>query len=484
MEKLVPLGLLVGGEWVDARTSAGRDTIEVLDPGTGMQIAEVPEAGVEDVDAAVASARAAWPKWRDLAGTERGVLLSRLADLVEAHADDIALVETLDNGKPLSAARGHDVVNAVATLRHFARLAAMDLHQTVDAVIPRRNSPRVRVDRVPLGVVAGLIPWNAPFMAAVWKLAPAVAFGNTVVLKPAEETPLGTLLLAKLVGEAGFPPGVVSVLPGRGATTGALLARHPGVDKISFTGSTEVGHKILAESAVDFRRVGLELGGKSATLLFADAVEANAKRAATTALWAVFANSGQVCSAASRLLVERPVYQQVVEVLVGMAGSIPLGHGLDDGVQLGPLISEQQRGRVHAFVSDPASPQPVVGGQPLDRPGFFYPPTIVEVSDRDVRIWNEEVFGPVLCMTPFDDPIEAVAIANNSQYGLSAGLITADEERAGNLAARLEVGTVWVNTHNQYDPAVPWGGMKHSGIGRELGSALSAYTEEKVTWFA
>lgn len=481
----VPSGLFIGGQW--SRDVSGRATraISVIDPGTGSPMGELTDAAEADVDAAVDAAAAAWTRWRTMPAEDRAALLALLADLVERDSELIAMIDSVDNGKPYVAAAGHDVPNAVATLRYYARAAASVPARTAEPVFATRGTRSVRVSRVPLGVVASIIPWNAPFMMAVWKLAPALAFGNTVVLKPAEDTSLSALYLGKLVQEAGFPAGVVNVITGRGATTGAALVRHPGVRKISFTGSTEVGREILAQSAVDFRRVGLELGGKSATILFADAARVDLKRAVTTAVWAMFVNAGQVCSAGSRLLIEASVHDEVLAALVGAVERIRIGYGMEKTTQLGPLVSQAQRDRVHGHVLAPTVGELMTGGKPLDRDGFFYPPTVVSGVGRDDALWTEEVFGPVLSVAAFDDADHAVALANDSQYGLAAGLITTDDELAARVASRLEVGTVWVNTHNVYDPAVPWGGMKQSGIGREIGSsAIGAYTEEQVLWLA
>jgi phenylacetaldehyde dehydrogenase len=479
----IPSGLLIGGDWHG--DEPGRMALDVLDPGTGAQIGELAEATQADVDAAVAAAGAAWKRWRGTSGRERAALLSRLADLVERDGELIATIDSLDNGKPYSAAVGHDVPNAVATLRYYARAAALAWTETLVPVFATKGAPRVHVSRVPLGVVASIIPWNAPFMMAVWKLAPALAFGNTVVLKPAEDTSLSALYLGMLVQEAGFPAGTVNIITGRGPTTGAALVRHPGVRKVSFTGSTEVGREVLTQSARDFRRVGLELGGKSATIMFADAAQADLKRAVTTAVWAMFVNAGQVCSAGSRLLVESSVYDEVLAALTVAVQRIRIGYGMEKSTQLGPVVSESQRNRVHGFVSAPTAGEVVTGGAPLDREGFFYAPTVVSGVARGDALWTEEVFGPVLSVAAFGDADHAVELANDSRYGLAAGLITTDDELAKRVAPRLEVGTVWVNAHNVYDPAVPWGGMKESGIGREIGSsAVSAYTEEQVLWLA
>jgi acyl-CoA reductase-like NAD-dependent aldehyde dehydrogenase len=479
----LPSGFFIGGDW--QHDAPGRAAIDVIDPGTGARIGEVAEAAQADVDAAVDAAAAAWQRWRGTPGRDRAVLLSRLADLVERDGELIATIDSLDNGKPYAAAAGHDVPNAVATLRYYARAAALASAQSLVPVFAVRGAPRVQVSRVPLGVVASIIPWNAPFMMAVWKLAPALAFGNTLVLKPAEETSLSALYLGKLVEEVGFPAGTVNIVTGRGPTTGAALVRHPGVRKVSFTGSTEVGREILAQSAHDFRRVGLELGGKSATILFADAARADLKRAVTAAVWAMFVNAGQVCSAGSRLLVESTVYGEVTAALTAAVERIRIGYGMEKSTQLGPVVSEAQRERVHSFVSAPTAGEVLTGGAPVDRDGFFYPPTVVSGVARGDALWTEEVFGPVLSVAAFEDVDHAVELANDSRYGLAAGLITADDELAERVAPRLEVGTVWVNAHNVYDPAVPWGGMKESGIGREIGnSAVSAYTEEQVLWLA
>jgi acyl-CoA reductase-like NAD-dependent aldehyde dehydrogenase len=479
----IPSGLFIGGRW--HRGAPGRTAIGVIDPGTGLRIGDVAEAGQSDVDAAVDAAGVAGRRWRGIPAEDRAVLLDRLADVVERDGEFIAMIDSIDNGKPYAAAVGHDIPNAVATLRYYAQAAVSVRAQPVEPVFATRGAPVVRVSRVPLGVVASVIPWNAPFMMAVWKLAPALAFGNTIVLKPAEETSLSALYLGRLVEEVGFPAGVVNIVTGQGPTTGAALVRHPGVRKVSFTGSTEVGREILAQSAHDFRRVGLELGGKSATILFADAARADLKRAVTTAVWAMFVNAGQVCSAGSRLLVESSVYDEVLSALTGAVERIRVGYGMEKSTQLGPVVSGTQRDRVHSFAVAPTAGQVVTGGRPLDRDGFFYPPTVVSGVARDDVLWTEEVFGPVLSMAPFEDVDHAVELANDSRYGLAAGLITTDDKLAEAVAPRLDVGTVWVNTHNAYDPAVPWGGMKHSGIGREIGnSAVNAYTEEQVLWLA
>jgi acyl-CoA reductase-like NAD-dependent aldehyde dehydrogenase len=478
----IPSGFFIGGDW--HHDVPGRAAVDVIDPGTGARIGEIAEAAQADVDAAV-DAAAAWQCWRGTASRDRAAFPSRLADLVERDGELIAAIDSLDNGKPYAAAVGHDIPNAVATLRCYAREAALASAQAVVPVFATRGAPKVRVSRVPLGVVASIIPWNAPLMMAVWKLAPALAFGNTVVLKPAEDTSLSALYLGKLVQEVGFPAGTVNIVTGRGPTTGAALVRHPWVRKVSFTGSTEVGREILSQSAHDFRRVGLELGGKSATLLFADAARADLKRAVTAAVWAMFVNAGQVCSAGSRLLVESSVYDEVLAGLAVAVQRIRIGYGMEKSTQLGPVVSEAQRKRVHGFVSAPTAGEVVTGGAPLDRDGFFYPPTVVSGVARGDALWSEEVFGPVLSVVAFADVDHAVQLANDSRYGLAAGLITTDEELAERVAPRLEVGTVWVNAHNVFDPAVPWGGMKESGIGREIGnSAVSAYTGEQVLWLA
>jgi phenylacetaldehyde dehydrogenase len=479
----VPSGLFIGGDWHRGRP--GRAGISAVDPGTGAVIGEVAEAGQADIDAAVAAAAAARTRWRATSAADRAALLSRLADLVERDRELLAVIDCVENGKPYAAAAGHDIPNAVATLRYYAQAAVSLTARTAEPVFATKGTRAVRVSRVPLGVFASIIPWNAPFMMAVWKLAPALAFGNTVVLKPAEDTSLSALYLGKLVQEAGFPAGVVNVITGRGATTGAALVRHPGVRKISFTGSTEVGREILAQSAVDFRRVGLELGGKSATILFADAAKADLKRAVSTAVWAMFVNAGQVCSAGSRLLIEASAYNEVLAALVSAVQRIRVGYGMEKSTQLGPVISQAQRDRVHGYVLAPTSGELLTGGQPLDGEGFFYPPTVVSGVAPGDALWTEEVFGPVLSVAAFDDADQAVELANDSRYGLAAGVVTTDDELAARVASRLEVGTVWVNTHNVYDPAVPWGGMKQSGIGREIGgSAVNADTEEQVLWLA
>jgi acyl-CoA reductase-like NAD-dependent aldehyde dehydrogenase len=485
VDERIPSGLFIGGEWRCDVSTAAAPAIAVVDPGTGAQVGTLVEAGNAEVGAAVDAASSAWHHWRSTEAADRAVLLGRLADLVEQNREFIAAIDSLDNGKPYAAALGHDVPNAVATLRYYAKCAASVQAESVQPVFATRGAPRVVVSRAPLGVVAGLIPWNAPFMMAVWKLAPALAFGNTVVLKPAEDTSLSALYLGTLVQQAGFPAGVVNIVTGRGHTTGAALVRHAGVNKISFTGSTEVGREILVQSAGDFRRVALELGGKSASILFADAARADLKRAVTTAVWAMFVNAGQVCSAGSRLLVERSVYDEVLAALTTAVERIRIGYGMDSSTQLGPLVSEKQRGRVHSFVAAPTAGELVTGGGPLDGDGFFYAPTVFSGVARVDTLWTDEVFGPVLSVSAFDDVDHAVELANDSKYGLAAGLITTDEELAARVASRLNVATVWVNAHNVYDPAVPWGGMKQSGVGREIGnSAVNAYTEEKVLWLA
>jgi len=477
-----PKKLLIGGEWV---APTRLETFATLNPATGEELAQIALAGPEDVDRAVQAARDAFENgpWDKLNGEERGRLLWKLADLVETHADELAELETLDNGKPLRVARNGDVPFAVRHFRYYAGLAGKIEGSTIPVSIPNQF---VYTRREPMGVVGLIIPWNFPLLMCAWKLAPALACGNTALLKPAEETPLTALRLGELIMEAGFPPGVVNILTGPGVPTGAAIVAHMGVDKVAFTGSTEVGREIMKNAALsNLKRVSLELGGKSPNVIFADA---NLSKAVRGAFWAVFSTSGQECVAGSRLFIERAVYEQVLEGLSAEAQKIRVGSGLTPKVHIGPLISEHQLERVLGYIASGRSggAQVFKGGERLGgelASGYFLSPTIFTHQDDSLAIVQEEIFGPVVAATAFDDWDELVQRANAVRYGLAAGVWTQDISKAHRFAHTVKAGTVWINGYGYFDAAAPFGGYKESGFGREMGqAAMELYTQVKTIW--
>ena len=474
-----PKKLYIGGKWVEA---ASGKTFATLDPSTGEVLAHVAEGGAEDIDRAVAAARKAHDSgvWRDLPPAERARALWRVGDLIEERANEFAQLDSLDNGKPINEMLLFDVPVAAATFRYYAGWATKLNGETQQPSFPGKYLSYTL--REPVGVVGAIIPWNFPLMMASWKVAPALACGNTLVLKPSEETPLSALLLAEILEEAEVPAGVFNVVPGYGETAGARLAAHPRVDKIAFTGSTEVG-KLIAKASADsnLKRVSLELGGKSPNIVFADA---DLSRAVSGAFLGIFFNQGQVCSAGSRLFVQKKVYDRTVDELTQSMANIQLGPGIDPMTQMGPLVSKTQMDRVLGYISigNKEGARLVAGGGRAEGMGggFFVKPTVFADVDGKMRIAQEEIFGPVLAAIPFEDEDDLVAKANDSMYGLVAGLWTSDVKRAHRVAHALQAGTVYVNCYNVNDPATPWGGYKQSGWGRELGPyALDLYTEIK-----
>ncbi|HSF81108.1 MAG TPA: aldehyde dehydrogenase family protein [Anaerolineales bacterium] len=477
-----PKKLLIGGEWISA---ASGETFGVVNPATGEEIARVALAGTGDVDQAVSAARNAFEhgSWSTFSGEERGHLLWKLAELVEAHADELAELETLDNGKPLRVARHGDLPQAVKHFRYYAGLAGKIEGSTIPVSFPNQF---VYTHREPMGVVGLIIPWNFPLLMAAWKLAPALAAGNTTILKPAEETPLSALRLGELIAEAGFPAGVVNILTGPGLPTGAAIVSHMGVDKVAFTGSTDVGREIMKNAALsNLKRVSLELGGKSPNVIFADA---DLPKAIKGANWAVFSTAGQECVAGSRLFIERPVYDQVLEGLASEAQRIRVGSGFTPKIHVGPLVSDIQLQRVMGYIERGRQNgvEIVTGGE---RPGgelsdgYFLSPTIFTHQDDTLPLVQEEIFGPVVAVTAFDDWSELLGRANQTRYGLAAGVWTRDVSKAHRFAQAIRAGTVWVNSYGLFDPAAPFGGYKESGFGREMGQeALDLYTQTKTVW--
>jgi acyl-CoA reductase-like NAD-dependent aldehyde dehydrogenase len=448
--------------------------IEVLEPATAEVMAEVPRAGVEETDAAVARAKGAFPAWRAVAPAERSALLHRLANALEDDLEDLARLEARNAGKPISDARG-EMGMVVETFRYYAGAPERNTGRT----IPVAGGVDMTF-REPLGVVGLITPWNFPLTIAGWKLGPALAAGNTVVLKPAELTPLTALEFERIALDAGIPEGVVNVVAGPGSVCGQRLVEHPDVAKIAFTGSTEVGRRIAAGAAETIKRVTLELGGKSANIVYADA---DLEHAAASAPSAVFGNAGQDCCARSRILVERSALDRFMEVLEEAVEAIRVGDPLDDSTEMGPLISEGQRETVSSYVTDDA-PVAIRGTKP-DGPGFWFPPTVLCPVDNNDRAAREEIFGPVAAVIPFRDEEDAIRLANDTIYGLSGSVWTRDGAKALRTARALETGVISINSNTSVRVSTPFGGFKQSGYGRELGpDALDAYSEVKNVYYA
>lgn len=473
-----PSQLLIGGEWGEAVDGKRFPT---LNPATEEVLAEVSEAGAADIDAAVAAARNALVRgtWPAMTGADRGRILYRLAAILRDRAEEVVLLESIDAGKPLAATRRTDLPAAIDCLEHYAGWA----DKIAGEVVPARHDALTYIHRVPVGVVAAIVPWNFPLMNAVWKIAPALACGCTIVLKPAELTPLSALWLGRAALEAGLPVGVLNVVAGFGATAGAALVSHPGVDKIAFTGSPRTGQFIMRAAAEHITRIGLELGGKSPSVVFADAdIEAAIRQTASGA----FFNAGQVCSAATRIIVEDRVHDAFVEGLAKRAEKLRLGNPLDSGTTMGPLISQKQMERVLGYIEAgrDEGAQAVCGGGRAGNAGYFVEPTVFTKVGEEMRIAREEIFGPVISIMRFNDEEQAISLANGTDYSLAAAVWTNDISRGHRVSQRLDSGTVWINTYGPTDTRLPWGGMGgQSGIGRDLGrAALDNYTEQKTVW--
>ena len=475
-----PGRLLIGGEWVDSKSSV---RIPVMDPATGAEIATVADANAADVDRAVAAARAAFESgpWATMLPAAREALLWRLSDLIQKNADELAELESLDNGKTKFMASVVDVPGAVNHFRYMAGWATKIEGSTIEVSIGGPEGGRVNAftRREPVGVVAQIIPWNFPLVMAAWKLAPALAVGCTCVLKPAEQTPLTALRLGELIIEAGFPPGVVNILTGYGETTGAALVKHPGIDKIAFTGSTAVGKLINKQATDTLKRVSLELSDKSPIIVLPDT---NASTVIGGAAGAIFFNAGQVCAAGSRLYVHRKIFDQVVEGIGSAAQGIKLGPGLDPATQMGPLVSREQQDRVLEYIESgrKEGASIVAGGEAPSHEGYYVKPTVMADVKRTMRVVQEEIFGPVLVAQRFDDINEVAALANDTQYGLGASIWSNDLTAVHRLIPKIRAGTIWVNVHGPVDANMPFGGFKHSGLGREHGRVgIEMYTELK-----
>ena len=479
----LPQGLLLLDGALVPALQPGR-TIDAVDPATGRTIMAIPACGEADVERAVAAAHRCFESdaWRGLRPIDRGRLLERLALLVEAHREELAVLESLDSGKLLGVTRAIDLQFTIDGLRYFGGWASKIAGEYV-ALSPLVEEPalyRAYTERRPVGVVAGITPWNFPIGQAIQKIAPAIAFGCTVVLKPSEETSLTTLRLGELIVAAGFPAGAVNIVTGYGHDVGAALVSHPLVRKIAFTGSTATGQRIQAAAAATMKRTTLELGGKSPTIVLADA---DLERAIPGAAAAIFSNSGQICTAGSRLLVEAPVFDRVMEGVASIARDLRLGSAFDPATQVGPLVSSQQRDRVGGIVARGLAEGAVAiaGGEAAEGAGWFYKPTVLGGTARDMSVMREEIFGPVVCAVRVDDPAELVTMANDTPFGLGASIWTRNLDRAHLLADRIDAGTVWLNTHNVLDLAMPFGGTGLSGLGREFGTAaVHAFTEPKA----
>ncbi|MFA9218049.1 MAG: aldehyde dehydrogenase family protein [Sphingomonadaceae bacterium] len=470
--------LFIDGRFVDAADGA---TLDSLNPHDGSVIAAVAMAGKADVDQAVAAATRAFPAWSRLPAMERGRLLLKLADAIEANADQLARLESLDTGHPLRDTRNLDVPRTAATFRYFGGMA----DKLEGSVIPVEAGFLNYVLREPLGVVGQVVPWNFPLMFTSWKMGPALAAGNCVVMKPAELTPLSTLRIAELMAEVGFPPGVVNIVPGLGHVAGQYLAEHEGVAKIAFTGSTQTGRRIVQASAGNLKKIQLELGGKGANIVFGDA---NIDAAVNGAAFAIFHNQGQACIAGSRLVLHKSIADEFLEKFTRLARSIKVGDPLDPSTEMGPLTSQLHRERVLSYcdVARAEGGEVLLGGRVPSNPalaaGFYVEPTVVLAGPND-RVSQEEVFGPFVTVTTFETDAEALAIANGTEYGLGGGLWTRDLQRAHRIAREMVSGMVWINCYKRVNPGSPFGGTGQSGYGREMGfEVMREYTQPKSIW--
>ena len=472
-----PTKFLINGEWVEPASGKYYDDVN---PSTGATLAKVAEGGAEDIDRAVKAARAAFEgPWAKIHPGDRGRMLYKLAQLVRDNAEELAEIDALDAGKPITNSLRADIPAAIDCFEYYAGWSDKLHGETV----PVRAPAFTYLVRQPLGVVGQIIPWNFPVMMAAWKLAPALACGNTTVLKPAEQSPLSALKLGELCLEAGLPPGVVNIVTGFGEA-GAALVEHEDVDKIAFTGSPEVGRIIMRAAAATLKKVSLELGGKSPNLILADADLEAAIRGASGG---IFFNQGEVCSAGSRILVDRSIYDAFLDGLTKRADSIKVGDPLDPKTYMGPVVNDEQFERVMGYidVGKDEGAKLVSGGERIGDSGYFVQPTIFADVNNRMRIAQEEIFGPVASVIPIKDVDEAVRIANDTSYGLAAAVWTRDVAQAHDVASRLKAGTVWVNTYGATDTRSPWGGFKDSGFGRELGrQALDLYTEYKSVWIS
>jgi phenylacetaldehyde dehydrogenase len=473
--------LFIDGQLVDAKSGK---TFETINPATGETLATVAEGDAVDIDLAVRAARRAFDDgpWSTMTPSERARIIWRIGDLISERLEEFAELETLDNGKPLAVARAADVPLAADLFHYMAGWATKIEGNTIALSVPYAPGAQFHAYtlREPVGVVGQIIPWNFPLLMAAWKLGPALATGNTVVLKPAEQTPLAALYLAEIMSEAGLPDGVVNVVTGFGETAGAALSAHDGVDKIAFTGSTEVGRLIVKAASGNLKKVSLELGGKSPNIVFSDA---DPEAAITGAANAIFFNHGQCCVAGSRLYVEADIFDEVVAGVSDIAKSIKLGDGLDSDTQMGPLVSDEQLQKVSGFLDSgrEQGATVVAGGHREGERGYFFQPTVISNTRPDMRVVKEEIFGPVVVAAPFQSLDEIAAAANDSPYGLGAGIWTKDISKAHALAKKIRAGTVWINCYNVFDAALPFGGYKQSGWGREMGhEVLEAYTEVKA----
>ena len=476
--------LLINGEW---KAAASGDTFAVYNPASGAEIAQVAEGGAEDINQAVAAARKVFDDpshaWNTMTPSERGKLIWKIGDLILEHADELAELESLDNGKPMGVAKVADVPLSADLFHYMAGWTTKLEGNTIPISVPYAPGAKFHAFTVrePVGVVGQIIPWNFPLLMAAWNLGPVLATGNCVVLKPAEQTPLTALRLGEILQEAGVPDGVVNIVTGMGETAGAALAAHDDVDKVAFTGSTEVGKMIVNAAAGNLKKVTLELGGKSPNIIFKDTDDLEATIAGAAS--AIFFNHGQCCCAGSRLYVEKDIFDDVVQGVSAAADAIKLGPGLAADTEMGPLVSDEQLERVTGYMNagQEAGANCVTGGTRRGDSGYFVSPTVITDARDDMSIVREEIFGPVVVADPFDDPEEIIARGNDSTYGLAAGIWTRDIAKAHRTAARLRAGTVWVNCYNIFDAALPFGGYKQSGWGREMGhEVLDLYTETKA----